>query len=100
MRHQVYFWLANPGDAADREQLIAALRALTSIEEVVALEIGVPASTEERDVVDASFDVCETIEFANVAAQLAYQQHPVHTAFVDQCSHLWKKVVVYDSVAV
>ncbi|MEC7471585.1 MAG: Dabb family protein, partial [Pseudomonadota bacterium] len=29
----------------------------------------------------------------------AYQTHPLHVKFVEQCSHLWSKVVVYDSVS-
>jgi Stress responsive A/B Barrel Domain len=100
LRHQVYFWLANPDSATDRNQLIAGLRTLAAIEQVLSLEIGIPADTEARDVVDGSFDVCETMRFAGTAEQKAYQDHPLHLAFVAQYSPLWQRVQVYDSVAV
>jgi Stress responsive A/B Barrel Domain len=100
MLHQVYFWLANPESIEDRDRLISGLRTLAAVEQVLSLEIGVPANTEARDVVDGSFDVCETMRFAGTAEQKAYQDHPLHIAFVAQCSHLWQRVQVYDSVAV
>jgi hypothetical protein len=92
--HQAFFWLHN---ASDREALIAGLRALAEIPQVRSLRIAVPAATASRDVVDASFAVCETMEFASLADQAAYQEHPVHRAFVEGCGHLWSRVVVYDS---
>src|SRR5688500_976802 len=65
--HQVFFWLKNKGSAEDRDQLIAGLRALAKIETVRSLHIGVPASTEQRGVVDSSFDVSELMAFDSVA---------------------------------
>lgn len=98
--HHVFFWLKNPESAADRDQLIAGLRKLASVEVVRSLQIGVPASTEQRDVVDLSFHVSELMVFDNVADQKTYQDHPVHKDFVAKCSHLWAKVIVYDMVTV
>ena len=57
-----------------------------------------PASTEKRDVVDNSYSASELIFFDDVAGQDAYQVHPIHEKFVEQCSHLWQKVIVYDSI--
>ncbi|MDH3244500.1 MAG: Dabb family protein [Saprospiraceae bacterium] len=94
--HHVFFWLKNPGSETDRKQLIEGLNSLRAINEVKELLIGVPASTEKRDVVDNSFDVSELMYFESAAAQDAYQTHPVHNAFVEKYSHLWEKVVVYD----
>jgi len=98
--HHVFFWLKNPDSPADREQLIAGIRSLAAIKTVRGLHVGVPASTEVREVVDNSFSVSEILYFDDVAGQDAYQQHPVHQAFVDACAHLWEKVVVYDVIAV
>lgn len=98
--HHVFFWLKNPGNAADRDSLIAGLRGLAAIKEIKDLQIGVPASTEKRDVVDSSFDVSELMYFDTVADQKIYQDHPVHQAFVKNCAHLWAKVIVYDMVTV
>jgi len=98
--HHVFFWLKNPGSAADRDALIAGLRKLAKVEVVRSLQIGVPASTEQRDVVDSSFHVSELMVFDNVVDQKTYQDHPVHKEFVAKCSPLWRKVIVYDMVTV
>ncbi|MEZ0242623.1 MAG: Dabb family protein [Sphingomonas sp.] len=98
--HHVFFWLNNPDSEADRDQLIAGLRALEAVPVIRSLQIGVPASTEERDVVDASFHVSELMMFDSVEDQKIYQDHKVHQAFVEGHAHLWRKVVVYDMVTV
>lgn len=99
LAHHVFFWLKRPGSAEDRATLIAGLRALAAIPSVRHLHVGVPASTEKRAVVDNSYDVAELMFFDSVAAQEAYQVHPLHQKFVSDHAHLWAKVVVYDSVA-
>ncbi|MDQ5980755.1 MAG: hypothetical protein QG602_3733, partial [Verrucomicrobiota bacterium] len=71
-----------------------------AIETVRGLHVGVPASTEKREVVDNSFSASEILYFDDVAGQDAYQVHPRHQKFVADCSHLWSKVIVYDAVAV
>lgn len=98
--HHVFFWLKNPNSKADLEKLLAGLRTLEEIESVRGIHIGVPASTEKRAVVDASFSVSEILFFDDVASQNVYQEHPIHKQFVKDCSHLWERVVVYDAVAV
>jgi len=98
--HHVFFWLNNPGSAADRDQLIAGLRTLAKIPVIRSLEIGVPASTEQRDVVDSSFDVSELMAFDSVADQKIYQDHAIHQDFVAKYAHLWRKVIVYDMITV
>ena len=98
--HTVYFWLKNPDSMADRDALIAGLKTLKQVPTVKSLHVGVPANTEKRDVVDNSFHVFELMFFDDLAGQSSYQQHPIHLAFVEQCSHLWDKVVVHDSLTV
>lgn len=98
--HHVFFWLKNPDSAADRDALIAGVRGLGKVEVVRSVQVGVPASTEQRDVVDSSFHVSELMVFDNVADQKTYQDHPVHKDFIAKCGHLWAKVVVYDMVTV
>ncbi len=98
--HQAFFWLKNPGSAEDRAALIAGLKTLSDIPEIHALSIGIPASTESRDVVDASFDVLETMVFISLEDQKTYQDHPIHQAFIAACGHLWERVVVYDALCV
>ena len=96
--HHVFFWLKNEGSATDRDALIAGLRKLAAIPTIRALHLGVPAPTEQRDVVDASWHVSELMFFDDTAGQKTYQDHPLHREFVATCEHLWRKVVVYDAV--
>jgi hypothetical protein len=98
--HHVFFWLKNAGSQADRDLLILGLRTLKTIDAVRQLHIGVPASTEKRDVVDNSYDVSELMFFDSVEDQARYQVHPLHLDFVKTYGHLWEKVVVYDSLDV
>lgn len=96
--HHVFFWLKNPGSKEDLEKLLTGLRTLKGIETVRDIRIGVPASTEKRDVVEASYSASELLFFDDLAGQKIYQDHPIHKKFVADCSHLWQKVVVYDVV--
>jgi hypothetical protein len=99
MIHHVFFWLNNPGSKEDRDRLIAGLNSLRAIETVLQLHIGVPASTEKREVVDNSYDVSELMFFKSIEDQKLYQDHPLHLKFVKDCAHLWRKVVVYDAIS-
>lgn len=100
LTHHVFFWLKNPDSKEDLNQLIEGLRTLRKIESIRKLHIGIPASTEKRDVVDSSFSVSELMFFDDVEGQNIYQVHPIHKKFIAECSHLWKKVIVYDSLDV
>ncbi len=94
--HHVFFWLKNPDSSEDKAKLIAGLQSLRKIKVIRKLHIGVPASTEKREVVDNSYHVSELMYFDSLADQKTYQDHPTHQKFVADCSHLWDKVVVYD----
>ena len=95
--HHVFFWLKNPGSAADRDKLIEGLRTLKKIKTVRHLHIGLPADTEKRDVVENSYQVSELMFFEDIEGQKAYQDDPIHKKFVAEHEHLWEKVVVFDS---
>jgi hypothetical protein len=96
--HHVFFWLKEPKNEAHKKQLVKALNDLLKVESIKLSHIGFPAGTESRDVVDHSYSVSYMVMFDDQAGQDAYQVHPLHVKFVDENSHLWKKVVVYDSV--
>lgn len=95
--HHVFFWLKDPGSKEDLASLLKGLRTLGAIETVRAIHIGVPADTEQRGVVDASYSASEILFFDDVAGQNAYQVHPIHQQFVKDCEQLWERVVVYDA---
>ncbi len=96
--HHVYFWLNNPDDPADRAAFEKGIKALLEIPEIKAYHVGIPATTEVRGVVDASYTYSYAVFFDNDAGHDIYQDHPLHQQFIDDCSHLWNKVIVYDSV--
>lgn len=98
--HHVFFWLKNPNSKEDQQKLIEGLRTLEKIETIRKLHIGIPASTEKRDVVDNSYHVSELMFFDDVEGQNVYQVHPLHKKFIEQYSHLWEKVLVYDAIDV
>ena len=98
LAHHVFFWLKNIGSESDRKLLATGIQTLNQIEEVKDLHIGFPASTEKRDVVDNSYDVCELIFFDSTEDQNTYQTHPIHQEFIKNYGHLWSRVVVYDSI--
>ena len=95
--HHVYFWLKNPESKADREQIEKAIQKLVKVETILHSHFGVPASTEKRDVVDHSYTYSLMLIFASKSDQDVYQVHPIHKKFVEENSHLWDRVIVYDS---
>ena len=95
--HHVFFWLANPKSATDRDLLITGLRKLSKVSTIKKFHIGRPAGTL-REVIDTSYTISWCIFFANAADQQSYQIDPIHLRFVEECSHLWNRVLVYDSV--
>lgn len=100
LAHHVFFWLKNPSSENDLNKLLEGLRSLEKIETVQRIHIGVPASTEIRPVVDATYSASELLFFKDTGDQKIYQDHPIHKKFIEDCSHLWEKVIVYDSIDV
>ena len=98
LMHHVFFWLKEPKNEAHKKQLVNALNALLKVKTIKMSHIGFPAGTESRDVVDHSYSVSFLTMFDNQNDQDAYQIDPIHLKFVDENSHLWNKVIVYDSL--
>jgi Stress responsive A/B Barrel Domain len=97
--HHVYFWLKNPDSKEDYNKLLEGLQALSKVSTIKMCHIGKPADTN-RDVIDRSYAVSWLLLFKNKEDQDKYQVDPIHLKFVEQYSHLWAKVTVYDSVDV
>jgi hypothetical protein len=94
--HQVYFWLK---DKADQQKLIEGLNVLVPITSIRDIHIGVPADSEEREVIERSYDLSLLVTFANLADHDHYQVDPLHDVFRDQyAGPLCKRVMVLDSV--
>ncbi|MUP46598.1 Dabb family protein [Gramella sp. BOM4] len=98
--HVVYFWLNNPDNAEDREAFETSLKKFLNNSEYAQTNfIGVPADTP-RDVVDNSYTYSLILSFPSREVQNKYQKEPAHLLFIEEASHLWKKVQVYDSVGI
>ncbi len=97
--HHVYFWLKNPGSKEDFQKLLDGLQKLSSVKTIKMFHIGKPADTS-RDVIERTYAISWLLLFDNKADQESYQEDPIHKNFVAECSQLWSKVIVYDSVDV
>ena len=95
--HHVYFWMHPGATAADKQQLAAGIRSLQAVETIKMSHVGTPADTN-RGVIDRSYDFSWLAIFDTSEDQDIYHVHPIHLKFVDDCKHLWQKVVVYDSI--
>ncbi len=95
--HHVYFFLKNKGNEADRNKLMEGLEKLRKVPTIRLSHIGVPAPTN-RSVIEKGYDVSWMLFFDNLDEEEIYQKHPIHLKFVEDYSHLWEKVIVYDSI--
>jgi hypothetical protein len=95
--HAVYFWLREDLSAADRAKFADGLESLRSIEGVRDGYIGVPAPTD-RPVIERGYSRSLVLIFPDKAAHDAYQIHPVHDRFREDCGGFWTAIRIYDSV--
>jgi hypothetical protein len=95
--HHVYFWLKNPDSKEDYNRLREGLKKLSAVKKIRSYHIGKPADTD-RGVIDNSYNLSWMLLFDNGDDQASYQTDPIHLQFVAECSHLWRKVIVYDSI--
>ncbi len=95
--HHVYFWLKNTDNNADYEQLRLGIDSLLTIKPHVLAHMGISATTN-RNVIDVTYTFSLLMIFDTAEDEAAYQSHPTHDIFRNNYSHLWSKVVVYDSI--
>ena len=95
--HHVYFWIKTANNYEDVTALVVGLKKLSTCTTIKQYHIGVPAATS-RDVIDGSYAISWFLIFATKQDQDSYQIDPIHLQFIENCNHLWSKVVVYDSI--
>lgn len=99
-RHVVYFWLNEPDDREQDRLFLKNLKEfIGGMDNILDAYIGKPAATR-RDVVDNTYQYCLNLGFENKTQHDIYQEHKLHKQFIEKSVHLWKRVVVYDSVPV
>ena len=95
--HVVYFWFKDPDNAADRAKFEKSLQTFLNSSKFAKTNfIGTPPKAV-RDVVDDSFTYNLVLTFESAEAQDGYQKEEVHLTFIEECKHLWEKVIVYDA---
>ncbi len=97
--HNVYFWLKNPENKEDGAKLAAGIKGMFGIDLIRTSYIG-KCMPSQRDVVDSTYSYHLSLNFDNKEKHDAYQVHPTHMEFIENCAHLWKKVQVYDSESI
>lgn len=95
--HHVFFYLKNPSSQDDLKALTVGLNLLSKARALKMFHIGIPAGTS-RPVINKSYAVSWLTIFDGDEGEADYQTDPIHLNFVATCSHLWEKVVIYDSV--
>ncbi len=96
--HVVVFWLKDHGNAAQRAKISEASESFRKISGVLSVRAG-QCLPSPRPVVDSSFDVALTMEFASQADMQSYLDDPRHKAAAENVlKPLVKKFTVYDFV--
>lgn len=95
--HHVFFWLKEPENMDERKTFEKGLADLVKVPQIQSYHIGRPIESS-REVVDDSFTYSYMAFFRNKEDQDIYQTHPIHLKFIEDCQHLWTKVVVYDAM--
>jgi hypothetical protein len=96
--HSVFFTMKGNLGENQSKAFREGLESLRAIESVEQMFIGIPAPTIKRPVIDQAYDYALTVLFRDMKAHDVYQDHPIHTAFVQKYSNLWEKVRVFDAV--
>lgn len=94
--HTVFFWLQPELTAEQRAEFRRGVETLGTIKGIEKAYVGVPAPVPSRPVVDKSFAVGLTVICRDVAVHDAYQQDPIHLAFIEKYRSWWTRVQVYD----
>ena len=95
--HSVYFRLRDDLTSAERQRFEDGIRSLVAIDSVEHGYIGEPASTD-RAVIERDYSHALILIFADQRAHDAYQAHPVHDRFREQCAGYWSGIRIFDTV--
>ncbi len=96
LNHTVLFWLDSSLTDDQFSEFLADLKGLGNISVVNQCQVGQPASTPQRPVIDTSYSAALTVLVDDVDAHNMYQVDPIHTAFVNKWKAYFQRVQIYD----
>jgi hypothetical protein len=94
--HHVFFWMKHDITPGGIDTFERSVSTLPTIDVVKFGDVGKPAGTN-RAVIERSYSYSLLLVFEDQSAHDEYQVHPIHLKFVEDCSQLWERVLVYDS---
>ncbi|MBI1374022.1 MAG: Dabb family protein [Phycisphaera sp.] len=95
--HSVHFWLKPDLSDDDKRQFLDGARSLLTCPTVKKGFLGVPADTD-RPIIERSHSYTLIAAFDDKAGHDAYQVHPIHDKFREECEKCWNRVLIFDSV--
>ncbi|WDF69848.1 Dabb family protein [Sphingobacterium oryzagri] len=95
--HCVYFWLKEGITEAEEKDFLQFFEALKKVPGIHSFNMGKPAATTARDVVDNSFQYSLIVTFKSLEDITTYEKHPDHLAAAGKFSKYWTKVAVRDT---
>lgn len=97
--HMVFFWLKKDDDQNKKAFLGELRKFIDNVDMIRSQHIGTPADTD-RPVIDNTYSFSLVLSFDSKKEHDLYQDHQLHKDFIANASHLWEKVLVYDSVLI
>ncbi|WP_286592578.1 Dabb family protein [Sphingobacterium sp. N143] len=98
--HVVNFWLKKDISEKDKKDFVGFFEELRKIETIQSLNYGIPAQTNDRPVVDNSFDYTLIVTFKDLKDIGVYETHPIHLKAIEKYQHFWTKVMVKDTAII
>lgn len=97
LQHNVYFYLNADLTETQKKEVLEGIRGLLTIESIHYSELGKPAATPPRAVVDHDFDLVIYTWFTSMEQYKVYDKDPIHEKFRENFSDYFEKVIIYDA---
>ena len=99
--HHALFWLKDPGNKENYNNLLKALQEFRKVKQVKFLHVGAPSISDidyEARATDATFTFSYLALFESKKDKENYLANPLHTNFFNDFKDVMLKVIIYDSL--
>lgn len=97
--HNVFFWLKEPNNLNNNLLFENALQKFLNTSNYPKTAVITKPAQTEREVVDNSYTYALLVSFDTKEKHDLYQEEEAHQQFLNEASHLWDKVQIFDSIA-